>query len=530
MTQLADILNEENILPYLGSRAGFSTWLREVIWGHRIHDVASQYYLFLEFLSVAESCSRQGATTLFSPELAEKDLRFVPRRSLLLRNLLFNNSSLTAVEQQAQALSNTESFSRWTKSFHEELAFDGVRPDLTYLNQRFGGEFKAFARHIRLLQQLTLDAERAPRWTSRFIFPIGPLAVYTDLGRNLKRDRTNFTRTGELVYLMLSRSQRAADLASYFTKFFDSDGHKNRLLSRLLPDDTLDLAGSSAGEAPYLPYKKHPGFDRLAEDLLAVLSLDLPDQDSFEFLVPLIAFHVSLYHVETARAWTGKNSLPSMVCEIVAPRSDQVRRASLASFTENQSEGFLALEKASDRQFQANHIASIMSADGLSEQDKASEIIDLISDPNRRNTFLWDAQDKAFLTVSDLKKAFLSAARAGYQAHAGKVHHVLGRECGLVSKRGTRSYRYAPTDAFLRMLTVTNVQERQEMNVFLTRLYQRYGIVIDHETASQTLDDSFNNQNAFRRNLNRFRQRLLNMGLARQMSDGCTYVENPLYG
>jgi hypothetical protein len=88
--QASDILIDENILAYHGSRVGFTTWLREMIWGHRIHDVPSLHYLFLEFLSVAESCAREDEKSLFAPERTA--LKFVPRRSLVLRNLLFNNS------------------------------------------------------------------------------------------------------------------------------------------------------------------------------------------------------------------------------------------------------------------------------------------------------------------------------------------------------------------------------------------------------------------------------------------------------
>ena len=131
-------------------------------------------------------------------------------------------------------------------------------PSFRYLIDRFEGGFRRFSRHIRLLQQLTLDAERAPRWTSRFIFPIGPAAIYTDLGRNLRRDRTNFTRTGELVYLMLCRSGCADRLRQHFLRLFDDGGQKNTLLLHLLPDDNTDLSVGGGSEVPFLPYKHHP--------------------------------------------------------------------------------------------------------------------------------------------------------------------------------------------------------------------------------------------------------------------------------
>jgi len=65
--------------------------------------------------------------------------------------------------------------------------------------------------------------------------------------------------------------------------------------------DLGDLKGAS-----YLPQKKHPAFDRMAEDIAAILSLNLPDQDAFQYLQPLLGFHLYLYGIETANNWVGE--------------------------------------------------------------------------------------------------------------------------------------------------------------------------------------------------------------------------------
>ena len=49
----------------------------------------------------------------------------------------------------------------------------------------------------------------------------------------------------------------------------------------------------------YLPYKAHPAFDRMAGDVAAILGLNLPDQDAFQYLQPLLGFHLYLYGIET---------------------------------------------------------------------------------------------------------------------------------------------------------------------------------------------------------------------------------------
>jgi hypothetical protein len=109
----------------------------------------------------------------------------------------------------------------------------------------------------------------------------------------------------------------------------------------------------------------------------------------------------------------------------------------------------------------------------------------------------------------------------------GQVHLNYGRNVGLVSKRGTNRYRYAPTDALLKTLVLAIVPRRTEFGLFLTQLKDRYGLVIGPEEAQKVLDaDSFD-RTSFDRNRDRFEARLSSMGLVNRLSDGCAYVLNP---
>src|SRR2546422_5805962 len=42
--------------------------------------------------------------------------------------------------------------------------------------------------------------------------------------------------------------------------------------------------------------------------------------------------------------------------------------------------------------------------------------------------------------------------RSGHQQHTAQLHRGYGREIGLVSRRGTTRYRYAPTDQLMKTL------------------------------------------------------------------------------
>jgi len=90
--------------------------------------------------------------------------------------------------------------------------------------------------------------------------------------------------------------------------------------------------------------------------------------------------------------------------------------------------------------------------------------------------------------------------------------------------------RYAPNDALLKALVVTNVQSRMEFGEFLRRMYERYGFIFGEQEAERALDLQSFDQKAFQTNAERVEGRLASMGLLRRLSDACAYVINPFSG
>ncbi len=88
-------------------------------------------------------------------------------------------------------------------------------PDFSYLIPRFQS-FHQFTDLVGMLRGAGVENETNRRWSSRFLFPFGTNAVYEDViidkHGEARRDYINFGRTGELLYLMLSRSQCAHQL------------------------------------------------------------------------------------------------------------------------------------------------------------------------------------------------------------------------------------------------------------------------------------------------------------------------------
>ena len=119
------------------------------------------------------------------------------------------------------------------------------------------------------------------RWSSRFVFPFGPSGLYEDLNispsGSASREYINFGLTGELLYKMVCRSESAEQLRPYLAEMLSGQNAWDKLLLRLQPDGTNDL--STRGNS-FLPYRKHPTFDRLGEDWLTICELQLPGFDS----------------------------------------------------------------------------------------------------------------------------------------------------------------------------------------------------------------------------------------------------------
>ena len=394
--------------------------------------------------------------------------------------------------------------------------------DFSYLKTRFHS-FQQFASIVAMIRGADVEGMSNKRWTSRFVFPFGPNALYEDLIGNpstgtVSRDYVNFGRTGELLYLMLSRSNLRTELQHGFERVFKPMGPWNTLVGLLQPiydDDERSTRGNS-----YLPYKHHLTFDRLAQDWVSVLALPMPQYDAFPHLVTLGAFHVMLYQLEVSAAWSGKEGCPQIVCEIVAPRKSLVRELSSDSYLRNNALPAQAVETyiekiSASAEWQraiAQPGAFVQCRQILQDQVRWGESSDDYDGPSEPDALL--AELKAF-------------ALAGHKQHVANIHRSYGRDVGLVSKRGTNKLRYAPTDSLLKTLLLANVANRMELNEFLRRLFERYGLIIDDRQAEGTLAKELFDKKAFQANAKRLEERLGSLGLLRRLSDGCAYVENP---
>jgi hypothetical protein len=506
------------IPPPSPNELNISPWVDEQIWGHRLWDSTSSWLLFLEFLTVAESCYRQG--NLLDEGDGFNLSKFTPHKRMYLRNILFNNEKIFQIaERHADSASAWDEWLKWMR----EKAQGVSSTDFSYLRTRFH-TFQQFASLVGMLRNANVESGANKRWTSRFVFPFGPNALYEDLKINpnsgtASRDYINFGRTGELLYLMFCRSSLRAELTPHIANMFEVRSPWNDLLELMQPgaEEDPSLRGKS-----YLPYKAHPIFNMLAEDWLRIFNLTLPGFDAYPHLVTLGALHVLLYQLNIALEQSSQEGGLQMICEVVAPKKTLVRELSSANYIENNLLPAKAVESYIDDIERSEEWQSALVSHGAFM--KCRQIL--------QDRVRWGEDAEDYDGPNDpgaMLSAFKAMALEGHRQHVANVHRIYGRDVGLVSKRGTNKFRYAPTDSLLKTLILSNVDTRMELNEFLNRIYERYGLVFGDREAERVLGKDDFDKKAFQANARRLEQRLGSLGMLRRLSDGCAYIENP-YG
>ena len=494
-----------------------SFWVDEAIWGHRLYDEQTPWFIFLEFLNVAASARKEGR--LFDESRGHNRFDYVPAQRLYLRNLLFNFPLARLQEIDKVNSTDDRKWNEWEEAM-EYSQVGLINPDFGYLRHRFSS-FSDFVEIIRLVHSSCLELRSNKRWTSKFVFPYCEEALYEDLSRDAKdNDRRFFGRTGELLYLMLSRAKGAAELKDALerTVFGNQNSMWRSILRALQPSE-----GAPGKKRPggFLPYAECSCFDILCEDWLAILRLNMPVAEMIPHLVCVAGFHIMRYQQVAAHQNIADIHCSYFVSEIIAPRKTLVRELSVEHYQMNNT-----LSTKAVIQYVEDIKSSSDWQDCLDSPDPFQACRDLLLDK-----VLWPRKESDYEGARNpeaLMAAFLAAVKRRHGQHVANIHRVYGREVGLVSKRGTNRLRYAPTDSFLRSFALANVVKRMELKEFLQRLFERYDIVIGDVEAERMshVNPEDLDRKAFQSNAERLEQRLSSIGLLRRLSDGCAYVVN----
>lgn len=488
----------------------------EHIWGHRLYDEQLPHLAVLEFLCVL------GSNTDKPLRAGPGDkVRYRPQRQIRLRGLLFNNPYVEAVREKS--ISDEDKWAQWGERFAVDATQLGDG-DMSYLRQVFNS-FDDFAKAIELLRSSAFEAKSNKRWSSKFVFPFGPDALYEDLridsDGGASNDRRFFARSGELLYLMLSRAKRGAELGDQLVqRLFDRAAPMNRLVKALQGEP--QHAGDYR-DVGYLPHASHPRFDRLCDDWLAILSRDMPVYDALEHLIASAGLNLLLYFLECAKTQSGDAEPVEIICEIVSRERTKVRALSGESYQFNQALSLRAVRAA---------VESIRLSDewllASQSQDPNGEGAELL-----RSWFQWppadggDDGDSMNSSGDQLIRTLVDKAESRHDQHFGKIHAAWSRAIGLSSRRLSRRTRYAPNDRLLKTLVVTMVDDRMQFDEFLSEIRRRYGFVIGDAEGIRLVNEKLVDQEALSENRGNLETRLVGLGLVRRLSDSCSFVENP---
>lgn len=488
----------------------------EHIWGHRLYDEQLPHLAVLEFLTVLRS---NTSAPLF--HIQGTTPRYQPQRQLRLRALLFNNPFVETI--RARPLAESEKWDAWIERFKKDA--EGLaETDFAYLRQVFG-DFEDFARAVELLRSSSFEARSNKRWSSKFVFPFGPDALYEDLRIDAKggasNDRRFFARTGELLYLMLSRAKRGPELGNQLVaRLFDDSLPMNRLVRALQGQPQTAPDDRPVG---YLPHNSLARFDRMCEDWLAILSRDMPVYDALEHLIAITGLNLMLYFLERGKAQTGNPEPVEIVCEMVSRERTKVRALSAESYLTNQGYSAAAIRSSIESTRMTEEWATALASP--ESKDRCAAVL--------RSQFQWppeDGGDDADALNKDgdqLIAQLVEKAISRHEQHGDKIHPAWSRAIGLSSRRLSRRTRYAPNDRLLKSLVIAIVDDRMQFDEFLAEAKARYGLMIGDVEGVRLVKEELVDQEALSDNRANMEARLAGLGLLRRLSDSCSFVENP---
>lgn len=488
----------------------------EHIWGHRLYDEQLPHLAVLEFLCVLGANAADPLR-----EDGDGRARYKPQRQYRLRSLLFNNPYVEAV--RARAVPDADKWASWAEYFSADVT--GLEDsDMSYLRSAFSS-FDDFSKAVELLRSSAFETRSNKRWSSKFVFPFGPDALYEDLrfGPNgASNDRRFFARTGELLYLMLCRAEGGSALGkSLVERLFDPSAPMNRIVRAL---QGVPQLADTTRETGYLPPPRHPRFDRLCADWTAILSRDMPVYDALEHLIANAGLNLLLYFLERGKETAGDSDPVEIVCEIVSRERTKVRALSGDSYQANQALSVRAVRSSVERVRMAEEWTS-----ALASEDPPGECAKIM-----RARFQWppatpddDEPDYSKMPGDDLVRMLVEKAESRHEQHFGKIHTAWSRAIGLSSRRLSRRMRYAPNDRLLKTLVVSIVDERMQFDEFLKEARSRYGLVIGDAEGAHLVKAKLVDQEALSENRSNLEARLASLGLVRRLSDSCSFVENP---
>ena len=490
-------------------------WIDEAIWGHRFYNDQTPWLVLLEFLCLFESRMRKSSALQecgVSSNLHEKFSYDVPNQRFL-REVIFRNP----------LLSDFDKWDDWIDYFSDKSIVD--KDALEILRKKL--HFRQFVSLVEMLSDTSVEAYTNRRWNSKFVFPYGPNCLYHESSKDFKQapDRRFFARSGEMLYLMMNRSEHHEILRTEIeTTLFKRDTNWDRIVKEFSVDDGLASPNLDIG---YLPFASLPRYDVIAEDWIRILRLNLSRHAKLDPLMRISALHLLIYILERSHSVIGKGSKANFIVEIATPTRTSIFELSKVNFNDNQTLTLRALECCIDQLRKSTEWNEINS-----KANPRSAAIEILKDKFKWTIRHDDSKIKGANTPDEVLNKFVEIVLKRHKQHLAKVHRTWSSNIGLITaKRGIGTW-YSPNDSLLKALVMSVVVEkRMNFDEFLSDLFGRYGFVIGINEAEKSFEESGlpTDSNYFRQNANRLEERLKTLGVLERLSDDCAYVINPFF-
>ncbi|QCO02851.1 hypothetical protein [Azospirillum argentinense] len=504
-------------------------WCEFGVFGLSIYDDQTPWFTLIELLQIASY--RNDANEYIFPGLARDPVTGLPEHEKMsydipnnttLRHLLFRDREMARLA----TMPTTEPSVLWDRWLaHAEREFQGL--SFGYLKSRFEEDFKQMAEAVELLRSAEVEKFGTRRWTSRHLMPLGRSMIFPDVKQDTSGefllDRRFFQRTGELLYLMLNRSGRRAEVERLLkARVLTSDSPLDRLARRLRPEwDEGKAVSSNIG---YLPAPEMAVYDRLAEDWAAVLGLgSLPMEDCLDALMRLSGLHEVIYIIERAADEAGRPSVPPFVLDLAGTaRSNPVFASATESYKTHRALPIRAIEAYVERFAASDEWLTL--GNGPAAPENAKTLL--------HKRFLWVSSATSNTKLLDSPSAqmdrMLEATR-DRNHDVGSALTAHARRIGLLAAQRRSGTWYSPTDGLLEALVLANVTGPMEFGAFLKLIHRRYYIVVGPEEARASDGSLPAPLAALKRNEQRLEERLRVLGFIDRKSDDCAFVINPFY-
>lgn len=536
-----------------------SSKISEQIWGHRFTDGQRGVEYVLEFLNVIAGANYKLDAT-----------HYYRKKMELFRQFVFEGEKHGAVKK------GEPSYLEFSSEEKEKLVKElGIQKnDLE--------DLQLFFKNLRV-ELLRAEGKAMDRsWYAQMLFPLNDALLFFELrSRKKGEDEVNsfernfFARGGELYYLMLtygtahdstlrtsietqlkrlmSGNQNIGQIVTSICKSLNEDAQYdyNQSLSKsVLLQKTQELMekyeGAAKSEYPTLPDKNKAIYRVMAEDLNALMKINVDIYEFMGMFTSLVNFQIYSYMMTQASDYIGEQY--KLFIDCMDGSNPHIKRLAQHAFKDNERivkecfdrhtdkhlETLLPLNEAEEKIKKWKEVANNSSAQLVVEKHK--QFFADLNYSNLRNkvklelieTLVEDEKQSYKLLVQKIKEISRTDMKEQFA-----ILNILSRDGGfMISGRGVQA-RYTLSDNLLSAFVYVLLDESPQMSFqeFKQKLYERYHIVIAEDEASQSgiYATERINLRCFIDNGTQLRSKLAKNGLLEEYSDATALIKNPYF-